>query len=98
MRRAWVGGGGAPLRCSAMNTTSAAMEIPTTTFTTASGSLTAMTAPSADVTTVMAPSGTSSGQRSTPARAKRAVADMVMNVTANMLVATAWRGDIPTVI
>jgi hypothetical protein len=81
-----------------MNTTSAAMEIPTTTFTTVSGSLTAMRAPIAEVMAVMIPSGSSSFHFRMPARAKRAVAEMVMNVTANMFVATAWRGVMPTMI
>src|SRR5664279_4768764 len=81
-----------------MNSTSTAIETPTTVLTTASGSLTAITAPSAEVNAVMIASGTSSLQRSRRARAKRAVAEIVMKVTANMLVATAWRGDIPTTI
>ena len=57
-----------------------------------------MSAPAAEVTTVMAPSGTSRRARSILARANRAVADTVMKRTANMLVATACRGVIPTVI
>ena len=81
-----------------MNTTSAAIETPTASLTTDSGSLTAMSAPAAEVTMVIAPSGTSRRARSTFARANRAVADTVMNRTANMLVATACRGVIPTVI
>src|SRR3569623_1419665 len=97
MRRRALGGGGSALRCTAMNRTSAAIEIPTTIFTVVSGSLTAISAPTAEVTTVMIPSGTSRRPRTRPARANRSVAEMVMNVTANMFVATAWRGDIPMV-
>jgi hypothetical protein len=81
-----------------MNRTSAAIEIPTTTFTTVSGSLTATSAPIADVTAVMMPRGSSRSHLRMRARANRAVAEMVMNITANMLVATAWRGVIPTMI
>ena len=63
--------------------------MPTMSFTTVSGSFTAMSAPSADVSSVTTPSGASRSHLSTPARAKRAVAERVMNVTANMFVATA---------
>ncbi len=81
-----------------MNTTSAAIETPTTSLTTCSDSFTAMSAPSADVRKVKMPMGTRIGRRNMPARANRAVADTVMNSTANMLVATACRGAMPTVI
>ena len=81
-----------------MNTTSAAIDTPTTSFTTFSGSFTARTAPTAEVTTVRMPMGTKIGRRNIPARANRAVAETVMNSTANMLVATACRGAMPTVI
>jgi hypothetical protein len=72
-----------------MNTTRAAIDAPTTILTTVSDSLTAMRAPSAEVKNVIAPSGTSSDLRNIPARPNRAVAETVMKVTANMLVATA---------
>ena len=81
-----------------MKATSTAMETPTTSLTTVSGSLTAIRAPKAEVATVRTPSGSNSSSRSSRARANRAVADTVMKMTANMLVATACRGDMPTVI
>ena len=81
-----------------MKTTSTAIETPTTSLTTVSGSLTAMSAPKAEVATVRTPRGSGSSARSIRARANRAVADTVMEMTANMLVATACRGDIPTMI
>ena len=55
-----------------------------------------MSAPSAEVTRVITPSGASSSRRSVPLRANRTVAEMVMKMTANMLVATACRGLMPT--
>src|SRR5262245_45335455 len=81
-----------------MKATRTPIEIPTTSLTTVSGSFTAISAPSADVSSVITPSGPSRCQRSTPARANRAVADTVMKITANMFVATACRGGIPIVI
>ena len=57
-----------------------------------------MSAPKAEVTTREDAERQQQLGAQHPARANRAVADTVMKMTANMLVATAWRGDIPTMI
>src|SRR5258708_1152305 len=82
----------------AMNATNSAMDTPTIVFTTGSGSLTASSAPSADEITVSTHSGSTRGPESRLVWGKRGVAEMVMNNTANMFVATASRDDMPTMI
>ena len=81
-----------------MNATRATIDRPTLALTTASDRFTASRAPTADATAVMMQSGVARLFSMRPPRAKRQVAERVMNTTANMLVATAARGAIPTAI
>ena len=73
----------------------ASIDAATTPLMSRSGNATASPAPNADVTAVIATRGMTNRPPIAPARAKRAVADTVIQVTANMLVATAARGIIP---
>jgi hypothetical protein len=78
-----------------MKISMATSDAATTPFTERSGSATVRPAPSAEVTTVTATSGATSGPPIAPARAKRAVAEALIHVMANMFVATAVRGARP---
>src|SRR5690242_3936337 len=80
------------------NTSMATIDAATVAFTTFSGSATVSWAPTAEVTSMIAESATERRVTTRPSRANRAVADAVMKVTANMLVATAVRGDRPSMI
>src|SRR5438128_699151 len=81
-----------------MNTNIATIDTVMIALTACSGSTTVSCAPIAEVTTMIADRITDSRVTTRPARANRTVADKVMNVTANMLVATATRGDSPHTI
>ena len=71
------------------------IEPATTLLTSRSGMTTVSAAPSAEVTAVMTTRGTTKRPPTSPARAKRTVAEAAIQVTANMLVATAMRGSMP---
>src|SRR5882762_2979889 len=82
----------------AMKATSRPIDTPTMVLTTASGNLTASSAPMAEEMIVKMHSGSAKRNAISLSRAKRAVDDTVMKKTANMLVATACRDDMPTMI